>query len=61
VREHQKKERAKVSREPAAENGETADEMRESQKFLRDKPPISPLIAKKHSDNRGDRKGIENQ
>jgi hypothetical protein len=59
--QHQQKKRPKLLRESAPEDRDSAHKMGESQKFLRRKFPVRPLVAEEHADDRSHRKRVQNQ
>ena len=61
MHQHQDEERGEVFSKTAAHNGQTADEMREGEKFLSGKLAIRPFIAEEHPHDGGNREGIKNQ
>ena len=61
MNKHQYKERIETRREAAAKYGQPANQVTEREEFLRGEIPICKLIAKKHPNNRGHRKRIENE
>jgi len=58
---HQAEERPKFASECEAENGESANQMAECEKFFCRKISVRELVAEKHSDDGGDGKRIQNQ
>src|SRR5262249_17472401 len=56
----QAKERPKLSRQGAAQDGQASDEMAESEEFFRGKISIRELIAEKHAHDRSNGKRVQN-
>ncbi len=61
MHEHQQEERHELLCEAAPENRRGADEVGEREEFFRREFPVSPLVAEKHPDDRGDGKRVEDE